>query len=238
MRTLVLNQMNKIHKSLKDNWFVFDNIDTLSKCVARDIIKVADCSIKKKGKFIIVLAGGSSFSKVYKALSNLKSDWNSWYIFIGDERCLMSEDCNRNDYMINKLWLENNRIPKRNIQFMHPELGMESSAIHYENLIDSIDKFDLVLLGMGEDGHTASLFPNHIYDSNKKVIIETNSPKMPRYRISLSYDTLNNSLHVFKIVSGIDKRRAVNLWLDGVDLPINKIHGKSEHVYLCQSVLQ
>jgi len=229
--------MIKIHKSLKNNWFIFDSIDTLSKCVARDIIRVANSSIKKKGKFIIVLAGGSSFSNVYKTLNNLKSDWNSWHVFIGDERCLIPKDCNRNDYNINKVWLKNKQIPKRNIHFMHPELGMELCALNYENLIDSIDRFDLVLLGMGEDGHTASLFPGHIHASNKKVIIETNAPKPPRVRISLSYKMLNNSLNVFKIVSGTDKGRAVSLWMNGANLPINKIHGKCEKVYLCKDVL-
>jgi len=229
--------MIKTHKYLKDNWFVFNNIDTLSKYVARDIVRVADSSIKKRGKFIIVLAGGGSFSKVYKVLSNLKSDWEKWHVFIGDERCLMPEDFNRNDYLINKVWLKNSLIPKRNIQFMHPELGVESCALQYEKLIDSIDRFDLVLLGMGEDGHTASLFPGHTHSLNKKVIVETNAPKLPTDRVSLSYNALNNSLNVFKVIRGPDKGRAVDLWINGLDLPIGRVHGDVEKVYLCKDVL-
>jgi 6-phosphogluconolactonase len=218
---------------LKDNWLIFKDIDTLSEQLANDILNVANHSIRSTNKFTIVLAGGTSFSSVYRILNNSKSNWKKWYIYIGDERCLALGNQNRNDYLINKIWLGGGLIPKKNINFIHSELGADVGALHYEEIVREIKKFDVVLLGMGEDGHTASLFPSHIYDNSKKVVVEKNSPKHPKNRISMSYKMLNKSNNVFKLISGSSKQNAVELWLKGVDLPINKIYGGCEKVYAC-----
>jgi len=90
---------------------------------------------------------------------------------------------------------------------------------------------------MGEDGHTASLFPGHQYDNKRDVVIINNSPKKPKQRISLSYSRLNQSNKVFKIISGSLKCNAVRQWLNNIQLPINQINGNSEKVYLSQNAL-
>jgi len=218
---------------LKDNWLIFKGIDTLSERLANDILNVANHSIRATNKFTIVLAGGTSFSSVYRILNNSKSNWKKWHIYIGDERCLALGDKNRNDYLINKIWLGNGLIPKKNINFIHSELGVDVGASDYEEVVREIKKFDVVLLGMGEDGHTASLFPNRIYDKDKNVIVEKNSPKYPKNRISMSCKVLNKSSHVFKVINGASKKNTVDLWLKGVEFPINKIHGDREKVYAC-----
>jgi 6-phosphogluconolactonase len=218
---------------LKDNWFVFENVEQLSKQLANDILHIARQSIRVTNKFTIVLAGGTSFSSVYRILNNSTSNWKKWHIYIGDERCLALGDKNRNDYLINKIWLGNGLIPKKNIHFIHSELGVDIGASNYEKVVREIEKFDMVLLGMGEDGHTASLFPNRIYDKDKSVIVEKNSPKYPKNRISMSCKMLNKSSHVFKVINGASKKNVVDLWLKGADLPINKVHGDREKVYAC-----
>ncbi len=120
---------------------------------------------------------------------------------------------------------------------MHAELGADSGALHYDKLLKNIGDFDIVLLSIGEDGHTASLFPDHLYDENKSVVVECNSPKYPKDRISMSYSRLNRARSVFKIICGSSKSNAVNLWLQGESLPINKINGYLERVYCCKNIL-
>ena len=103
-------------------------------------------------------------------------------------------------------------------------------------MLKNIGTFDLVLLGMGDDGHTALLFPNHTYNQNKSVIGEYNSPKYPKERISLSYSRLNKSKHVYKLISGRSKVEALNLWINGKNLPIKQIYGKIQKVYIFNDV--
>ena len=223
---------------LKDNWLVFKNVDKLSEQLANDILEIAKLSIKSNDRFKIVLTGGNSVISLYKILRNSESDWSKWHIYLGDERCLPAKRKDRNDYIINQVWLNNNQIPKNNIHFIHSELGADDGAHHYEKVLNNVGDFDIVLLSMGEDGHAASLFPGHLYDENKNVVTEYNPPKYPKERISISYSRLNQSKNVFKIISGSSKQGAVELWLKGKEiLPINKIHGQSEKVFICKNAL-
>ena len=219
---------------LKDNWVIFSDIDKLSEKLARDILDIAEKSIQLNNIFRIVLAGGESIASLYKVLNNSKSDWSKWQIYIGDERCMPLKDINRNDHMINNIWLDHSKIPKKNIHFTHAELGPYKASIHYENVLKNIGYFDVVLLSIGEDGHTASLFPSHFYDENKSVVVECNSPKYPKERVSMSYSRLNQSKNIFKVINGKSKQGALDLWSKGVILPINQINGHSEKVYICE----
>ena len=222
---------------LKDNWSIFENIDKLSIQVADDILDTAKISIKSTGSFKIVLAGGKSLIPTYKILSHSNSDWSRWHIYIGDERCLPLKNKERNDHNINIIWLNNSPIPKKNIHFIRAELDAKQAARHYEATLKEVENFDVTLLSMGEDGHTASLFPGHQYDNKRDVVIINNSPKKPKQRISLSYFRLNRSNKVFKIISGSSKCNAVKQWLNNIQLPINQINGDSEKVYLSQDAL-
>ncbi len=221
----------------KDNWFIFTDIDKLSEQLVHDILDIAEKTIQLNNNFKIVLAGGTSLINLYKLLSNSKSDWHKWQIYIGDERCLPIEDRDRNDHIINKIWLNGSTIPKQNINFIHAELDPDSAALHYEGVLTNIGDFDIVLLSIGEDGHTASLFPGHLYDKNRSVVVECNSPKYPKDRISMSYSRLDQSKNIFKVINGSSKQGAVDLWLKGVVLPVNKINGHSEKVFICEDAL-
>jgi len=222
---------------LKDNWIIFDDKSSLSESLAKEILNIAKNSINNKGCFSIVLAGGKSPIELYKILRKSLSNWDKWSIYIGDERCLPVKDSERNDYIIEKVWLDSSLIPKDNIYFIKAELGMSSSKKDYENILKDITKFDVVLLSMGEDGHTASLFPNHKHVEGSSVVLEFNSPKIPKERISMSCSRLNKAKNVFKIIMGKSKQEAISLWLDGRNLPINQISGDNEKVYICKDAL-
>jgi len=219
-------------KKLKDNWLVFNDKLQLVRVLAKDILNIAKESILNKGSFSIVLTGGQSVIALYEVLSQSESNWNKWHIYIGDERFLPKGDKDRNDLIISKIWLNGSLIPKKNIHFIKAEMGLIRAKKEYESTLKLIDKFDIVLLSVGEDGHVASLFPGHSYPEDQMVVIESNSPKLPKQRLSMSYKRLNKSNHVFKLLIGKSKQRPAYLLQNDVEIPAKKISGDCNRVYL------
>ena len=219
-------------KILNDNWLIFDDKMSLSKALAQEILNIAKKSISEKNCFSIVLTGGQSVLSLYKILSKADSNWDKWHIYIGDERFLPAGHKDRNDQLINEAWLDNSIIPKSNIYFIKAELGSVKAKLEYESIIDKIDKFDVTLLSMGEDGHVASLFPDHVYPKNQNVVIDMNSPKLPKQRISMSYERISASNNIFKIIIGESKKMATQLVLKNIALPFNKVCGDSEKIFI------
>jgi 6-phosphogluconolactonase len=210
---------------------------SLSEALAQEVLNIAKKSISEKDCFSIVLTGGQSVLNLYKILSKSDSNWEKWHIYIGDERCVPMRHKDRNDQVINEIWLDNSTIPKKNIHFIKAELGLLEARLEYENTLKKIDKFDIVLLGMGEDGHIASLFPNHVYPEEQMVIVEQGSPKPPKERISMSYQQLNKAHYIFKLIIGESKQKAVTLLEQNINLPITRVNGDFEKKYLCKSVV-
>jgi len=219
-------------KKLNDNWLIFDDEASLSKALAREILAIAKKSIIENDCFNIVLTGGRSVLSLYKTLSESNSNWNKWHIYISDERFLPAGHKDRNDRLINEIWLDNSTIPKRNIHFIKAELGLNEARLSYENTLKKIDKFDIVLLSMGEDGHIASLFPNHTHPEEQIVVVERDSPKPPKERVSMSYQQLNKAHYVFKLIIGESKQKAVTLLEQNVNLPIARVaNGDREKIF-------
>ena len=218
-------------KKLNDNWLIFDDEASLSKALAQEMLTIAKKTILENDRFNIVLTGGRSVLSLYKILSESNSNWSKWHIFISDERFLPKNHKDRNDRLINEVWLDNSPIPKKNIHFIKVELGLLEARVEYENTLKKIDKFDIVLLSMGEDGLIASLFPNHVYPEEQMVVIEQDSPKPPKGRISMSYQQLNRTNYVFKLIVGESKQKAVTLLKQDVSLPITKVNGDCEKIY-------
>ena len=224
-------------KILNDNWISFDDEMSLSEALAQEILNIAKKSIFEKDCFSIVLTGGQSVLSLYKILSKADSNWDKWHIYIGDERFLPIGNKNRNDRLINEIWLDNSPINKKNIHFIKAELGLLKAKLEYEKILKKIDKFDVVLLSMGEDGHIASLFPNHIYPEEQMVVIERSSPKPPKERVSMSYQQLNKAHYIFKLIIGESKQKAVTLLEQNVNLPITRVNGNCEKLYICKNAI-
>ena len=187
------------------------------------IANYANDAIRTKGHFSLVLAGGNTPKKIYESLSKKDCDWGNWYIYFGDERCLPSNDKDRNSLMAEKSFFSKVSIPKNQINIVPAELGMNEGADAYDKKLNSDMVFDLVLLGLGEDGHTASIFPNSKFDENKQAVPISNAPKPPENRISLSLHRLSMADFVIFLVMGKDKKNALDKFKSAENIPASRI---------------
>jgi 6-phosphogluconolactonase len=181
-----------------------------------------------RGVFHIVLAGGSTPKRLYQALVGQGHDWTRWQVWYGDERCLPVGDADRNSTMAALAWLERVGFPRQNIHPMPAELGAQAAAEAYAREVKDIAQFDLVLLGLGEDGHTASLFPGHDWGEGRAApaaLAVFDAPKPPPERVSLSAWRLGTARKVLFLVQGAGKREAVAAWRQGRGIPAAAIQG-------------
>ena len=209
--------------NLNKQWTIFPDAATVAQEACELIKHAANHAIEKKGLFRIVLAGGTTPGHIYQLLAKENYDWSKWEFFLGDERCLPIDSAERNSQMAMNTWLNHINVPNENIYFIPSEHGAEQAAKEYAQTIKNKLPFDMVLLGMGEDGHTASLFPGHEHNENELTHSVHNAPKPPADRVSLSASTLSNSINVMMIVTGKGKRESVQSWLNGEALPIAQI---------------
>jgi 6-phosphogluconolactonase len=204
-------------------WHCLENSDQVAEAACKEILVAAKSAIAERGKFKLVLAGGTTPEKVYRMLAKSEADWANWWIYHGDERYLPIDHPDRNSVMATKALLDHVAIPKNQIFSIPAELGSEQGALAYRQVVGDALPFDLVLLGMGEDGHTASLFPGHRHNPDELTHAVFNSPKPPPERVSISAKALGNSQQVIFLVTGANKRDALKQWCSGVDLPITTI---------------
>jgi 6-phosphogluconolactonase len=211
-------------------WHTFQSTTELEQTVVDKILWFAQQAINNRSSFHIVLAGGSTPKKVYEALRYAEADWNSWHVYYGDERCLPADHVDRNSLMAETAWLNHVAIPAQQIHPIPAEEDVKVAAEKYALLVKNIKLFDLVLLGLGEDGHIASLFPEHdpgdSPDAPETMII-MDAPKPPPQRISLSARRLSKTHQLFFIITGINKSRAVNDWRSGVFIPATTVTPES-----------
>ncbi len=209
----------------KITWHVSPDGNALARDASDRIFREARNAIGDRGIFKIVMAGGSTPEHTYQYLAKGESDWSRWQVFFGDERCVESDDPMRNSQMVSKSFLVNVAIPETQVHLLHADAGFDVAITDYGKQLRRVRPFDLVLLGMGEDGHTASLFPGVKYDIHEEMVAVRDAPKEPPERISMNYPTLNDSRKVFILIEGEGKRPAVKAWLAGEDLPISRITG-------------
>ena len=202
---------------------VHADADALAAAVAERIATHAKQAIAQRGVFHLALAGGETPRRCYERLAKLDIDWDYVQIYFGDERCLPKGDVNRNDSMARDALFDYIAIPENNIHGIPAELGAREAAARYILVLGDI-QLDLVLLGMGEDGHTASLFPgNPATESHDAVVPVFNAPKPPAERVSLGVCMLNAARAKMFMVSGEGKRSALERILRGEVLPAAQV---------------
>ena len=198
------------------NIHIFDDADSLLNSLGDHWQKIARESIADHDGFHVALAGGATPRDFYKHLiqDDAKSAvvWNKVHIYFGDERCVPQDHVDSNFQMANDTLFSKVDIPSSQIHAMvDPSLSPEQNAARYASLLDQqllkdvngTPVFDLVLLGLGGDGHTASLFPNtEILNEDKKSVAAQFVDKLAVWRVSLTYPALNAARHVVVLVMG------------------------------------
>ena len=173
-------------------------------------------SAEGTGEFHVALSGGSTPKIVFDYLAahfSKEIDWSKVFFYWGDERCVLPTDDESNYKMTVAHLLSKIAIPEANIYRIHGENDPKSEAISYSNLLDQklpkdlgMPKFDLVILGMGDDGHTASIFPHEIklWEAQENCVVAIH-PESGQKRVSITGRIINNAEVVAFLVTGSSK---------------------------------
>ncbi len=204
--------------------FVYENPWELASAAARDFAMKAAEAVEERGRFAVVLAGGSTPKAAYELLARDfvdEIDWGRVHVFLGDERTVPPDHEDSNYRMAREALLSH--VPVGSIHRMRGELQPAQAAAAYEEelrvFFGSSDKppsFDLVLLGIGEDGHTASLFPNTAaLDVSDQWVVENTVEKLGTVRLTLTFPVINAARATNFLVAGEDKAEALKEILEG-----------------------
>ena len=186
--------------------------------LAEFFVRTAQQSIETNGRFIVSLSGGSSPKALYELLaSNYRNEinWNKVFFFFGDERYVPADDDRYNGQMVDKALFNPLNIPKENIFKIDTSLETSESAKDYEEKIrqffgNNQPAFDLMLLGLGDNSHTASLFPHTtILSETTALVKEVWVEEVDMYRISMTAPLINLSKHIVFFLFGKSKAPAV-----------------------------
>lgn len=226
--------------SEKYRWHSFDDLSALQEAALGAILDGASMAIQERGRFNLVLAGGETPRGIYQRLRSVPTDWTAWHIYFGDERCMPPTVEELNFCMAGEAWLKHVPIPPSQVHAIPSEIRADKAANEYAQTLRGVDMFDLTLLGLGEDGHTASLFPGNEWgtapDSPDALAI-FNSPKRPPQRVSLSAARLSRSRQIIFLVSGASKHKVVARWRAGENIPARAIMGETGVDVLVESAL-
>jgi 6-phosphogluconolactonase len=211
---------------------VYPDADLLKRAAAEHIIALCEAAINVQGYFSIALSGGSTPKAVYELLTDKAFsrylDWEHTHIFWGDERCVPPDHTESNYRMARLALLDNVPLPVSNIHRMKGEIDPAQAAAEYEHMLrqffsrrrDGEVRFDLVLLGMGEDGHTASLFPGTAaLEETERLVVENYIEKLEVWRLTLTAPAINAADHVTFLVSGKSKAEMLKQVLKTSDQP-------------------
>ena len=208
---------------------IFNTKEEITIQAADLFVATAQNAIQKRGRFVVALTGGSSPVALYTLLASApyetKIDWNSVFIFWGDERWVPLDDALSNAKMANDTLLNHVSIPKNNIFPMYREgVSAEDYALEYEKSIKNITgedgQFDLILLGMGDDGHTASLFPGQaVLQEQDKWVAAYYLEFQTMFRITLTAPLINKAKQIVVVTFGENKAYALNEVLYGAYNP-------------------
>ncbi len=222
---------------------IFSDIANLTRFAAESFVEIGSRAIEEKGWFAVALSGGSTPKALYQLLASEsfknKIDWTKVFFFFGDERRVPPDDEESNFRMANENFFQLLRIPDENIFRWQTELGNAGKiAADYEQRIENFfeldvkppahaggsdkksPRFDLILLGMGTDGHTASLFPfteavKTGCVSGRSTVAVNYVEKLGETRFTMTFPVINNAANIIFLITGAEKAETLKEVLEG-----------------------
>jgi 6-phosphogluconolactonase len=221
---------------------ILADADALAEEAARQIVMATQQAIQQEGRFSLGLSGGSTPQRLYSLLAASpfadQIDWIKTHVFWGDERCVPPDHPDSNYRMAQEALLAHVPIPAAQIHRIYGEDDPGEAAQAYEATLraffgDGLPRMDVILLGMGDDGHTASLFPHSaaLDAPLDRCVVENLIPTKRVWRITLTAQAINAARQVIFLVSGAEKAERLNQVLHGTyrphDLPSQLIRPSS-----------
>jgi 6-phosphogluconolactonase len=201
----------------QDPRVIVSSPEELNRVAAEEFVRVGRAAIGNQGRFAVALSGGNTPRGVYSLIADKYGDalpWNQVFIFFGDERHVPPDHPESNYGMANETLLSRVPIPAENISRIPAELPAGEAARHYEERLRNFfglsdgewPRFDLILLGMGDDGHTASLFPGTTaLEERARLVVANHVDKLQTDRITLTFPVLNHAAEVAFLIAGAGK---------------------------------
>lgn len=210
---------------------IVEDLEELRRVAAVKFVDVANNAINEKGRFQVSLAGGSTPRSLYRLLASAeyreKIDWSKVFLFFGDERFVPPDHPDSNYRMAKENLFDLIDIPDANI-FRWPteNVNAEQAGAEYERTLndffgsDTFARFDLILLGMGADGHTASLFPNTAaLNEEQRIAVANRVDRLDTTRLTLTFPVINNAANVVFLLAGEEKADTLRDILEGAPDP-------------------
>jgi 6-phosphogluconolactonase len=205
---------------------VFADAERVARAAAARFVELAGECVSARGRFCVALSGGSTPRGIYELLSGQefapRVGWPKVHVFFGDERCVPPDDKESNYRMARESLLSRVAIPGGNVHRMIGEGDAAANARLYEDDLraffggDRLPRLDLVMLGMGDDGHTASLFPGSpALDESRAWVVANRVEKFAAYRLTLTAPVINNAAHVTFVVTGAGKAERLREVIEG-----------------------
>jgi 6-phosphogluconolactonase len=194
---------------------VFRKIEAMNESAAKLLVEIAVKSVKERNRFLLCLSGGNTPKGLYTLLSgNPYRDlipWKNTLVFWSDERCVPADDKRNNAFMATEILLKKIDIPSSNIFPIPVHLQPSDAASKYEQTLRDFfgikpPGFDLILLGLGENGHTASLFPGtKVLSEKSRWVKEVFIEELQMYRITFTAQLINKAHNIFFLITGEEK---------------------------------
>lgn len=214
--------------------FVYEDGAALTGGLAETLVELSAACVSERGRFALALSGGSTPKALYRLLAedrfSKRMPWASTHLFWGDERCVDPDHPDSNFKMVDDALIKSVPIPSTNVHgFTGQGDDPARAAAAYEEGLraffalngDDLPQFDLILLGLGPDGHTASLFPGTTaLLERRRLVVPVYVDRLATWRVTLTLPVLNNGRHVAFMVAGADKQPMVTRVLSGEGPPL------------------
>ena len=218
---------------MNDDIRVFPDGEKLSRAAADLLVEIAQKAVAENGRFTIALSGGGTPQRLYQLLGQQpyseQMPWENTYLFWGDERLVSPDNAGSNYGQAHAIFIDKIPIPSENVHRAHGELDSDTAVADYKKQLQQFapegkawPQFDVVLLGMGSDGHTAALFPGPITQpeqTDSVIPVVADYDGRPAQRLSLTPQVINDAVHVIFLVTGSNKAETLHHVIHGAFNP-------------------